>query len=260
MQDQLKVHLIQTDTVWKNIKENIENISQKINQITEKTDLIVLPEMFSTGFVMEPSEVAEPMDGSAVTWMIDTAKSKDCAITGSLIIKENNQFYNRLIFVKPSGKIEYYNKKHLFTHAGEDKIYTAGRERKVIEYKGWKIATFICYDLRFPVWSRNIEDYHIALYVANWPTPRINAWNTLLKARAIENICYAIGVNRIGTDANELEYIGHSQITNPLGNNIKKSTTEAEDIISTTLYKVEILKDRKDFKFLDDRDQFQLKK
>ncbi|MDG1805796.1 nitrilase family protein [Flavicella sp.] len=259
MQDQLKVHLIQTDTVWKNITENIENISQKISQITEQADLFVLPEMFSTGFVMEPSEVAEPMDGTAVTWMIDTAKSKDCAITGSLIIKENNKFYNRLIFVHPSGEIEYYNKKHLFSHAGEDKVYTTGTERKIIEYKGWKIAAFVCYDLRFPVWSRNTENYHIALYVANWPKTRINAWDILLKARAIENICYTIGVNRIGIDANELEYIGHSQITNPLGNNIKKSTIAVEDIISTTLYKAEILKDRKDFKFLEDRDDFQLK-
>lgn len=259
MQDQLKVHLIQTDTVWKDIPENIENISQKISQITEVTDLIVLPEMFGTGFVMEPSEATETMDGSAVNWMIDTAKSKDCAITGSLIIKENNKFYNRLIFVYPSGRIEYYDKKHLFSHAGEDKIYTAGTERKIIEYKGWKIAAFVCYDLRFPVWSRNTENYHIAIYVANWPEPRIHAWDVLLKARAIENICYTIGVNRVGIDANELEYIGHSQITNPLGNNIKKSTTAVEAIISTTLYKAEILKDRKDFKFLEDRDDFQIK-
>jgi omega-amidase len=259
MQDQLKVHLIQTDTVWKNIPKNIENISQKISQITEVTDLIVLPEMFSTGFVMKPSEATETMDGSAVNWMIDTAKSEDCAITGSLIIKENNKFYNRLIFAYPSGKIEYYDKKHLFSHAGEDKVYNAGTEIKIIEYKGWKIAAFICYDLRFPVWSRNTENYHIALYVANWPVPRINAWDVLLKARAIENICYTIGVNRVGTDANELEYIGHSQITNPLGNNIKKCTIAIETIISTTLYKAEILKNRKDFKFLEDRDDFQFK-
>jgi omega-amidase len=258
MQDQLKVHLIQPDTIWKNISENLTNIQQKINNISEDSDLIILPEMFSTGFVMNPENIAETMYGESINWMHKTAVANKCAITGSLIIKANNCYYNRLIFIEPTGTIQFYDKKHLFSHAGENDIYTAGSQRKIIEYKGWKIAAFVCYDLRFPVWSRNTELYDIALYVANWPKPRINAWDTLLKARAIENICYTIGVNRVGTDENGLEYIGHSQIINPKGNAIKKSTVLIEDVISTTLYKAEILTNRKNFKFLDDRDQFTL--
>jgi len=259
MQDQLKIHLIQLDTIWKNTSENLENISLKIRQITEETDLIILPEMFSTGFVMEPKDIAESMHGASITWMKKIAADKNCAITGSLIIKENNLYFNRLIFIEANGTIQFYDKKHLFSHAGEDNIYTAGSEKKIFTYKGWKIAGFICYDLRFPVWSRNTEDYDIALYVANWPKPRIHAWDTLLKARAIENICYSIGVNRVGKDKNNLEYIGHSQIINPQGNSIKTSTSLMEEIISTTLYKAEILSNRTNFKFLDDRDIFTLK-
>ncbi|MEI6866315.1 amidohydrolase [Flavicella sp.] len=256
MQDKLKINLIQSNTIWKDISKNIQNIQQKINQISEETDLIILPEMFSTGFVIEPEEIAETMNGKSINWMQQIACKKNCAITGSLIIKENNNYYNRLVFIEPSGKIKFYDKKHLFSHVGERNIYTAGSIKKIIEYKGWRIAAFICYDLRFPVWSRNTENYDIALYVANWPKPRINAWNSLLKARAIENICYTIGVNRVGTDGNKMEYIGHSQIINPQGNSIKKSTVTTEDIISTTLYKAEILTNRTNFKFLDDRDKF----
>lgn len=258
MQDQLKTYLIQTDTVWKNIYENLKNIQSKMDQIPEKTDLIILPEMFSTGFVMNPEEISETMDGESVKWMKKNAVEKQSAITGSLIIKEKNKYYNRLIFVKPNGDVDYYDKKHLFSHAGEDKKYTAGLERKTIDYKGWKIAPFICYDLRFPVWSRNTQNYDIALYVANWPEPRISAWDSLLKARAIENICYAIGVNRTGEDGNNLKYVGHSQIINPQGNIIEKSNTTNEDIISTTLYKAEMLTNRTNFKFLEDRDLFLL--
>tara|TARA_B100000809_G_scaffold107339_2_gene105837 strand:+ start:9155 stop:9937 length:783 start_codon:yes stop_codon:yes gene_type:complete len=256
MQDQLKVILIQTETIWKDISKNLSNIQQKINQTSEETDLIILPEMFSTGFIMEPKDIAETMDGKSITWMKSTALLKNCAITGSLIIKENNNYFNRLVFIEASGAIQFYDKKHLFSHAGEDAIYTAGTKKKIIAYKGWKIAAFVCYDLRFPVWSRNTEDYDVALYVANWPKPRINAWDTLLKARAIENICYTIGVNRVGKDGNEMEYIGHSQIINPQGNAIKKSTVAAEDSISTILYKAEILTNRTNFKFLDDQDKF----
>ena len=258
MQDQLKTYLIQTDTVWRNIYENLKNIQSKIDQIPEKTDLIILPEMFSTGFVMNPEEISETMDGESVKWMKKNAVEKQSAITGSLIIKEKNKYYNRLIFVKPNGDVDYYDKKHLFSYAGEDKKYTAGLERKTIDYKGWKIAPFICYDLRFPVWSRNTQNYDIALYVANWPEPRISAWDSLLKARAIENICYAIGVNRTGEDGNNLKYVGHSQIINPQGNIIEKSNTTNEDIISTTLYKAEMLTNRTNFKFLEDRDHFLL--
>lgn len=259
MQDQLKIHLIQTDTIWKNISKNLHNIEQKIHQISEETDLIILPEMFSTGFVMEPESIAETMYGESINWMHKTAVANKCAITGSLIIKANNCYYNRLVFIESNGTIQFYDKRHLFSHAGEDTIYTSGSEKKIIHYKGWKIAAFICYDLRFPVWSRNTENYDIALYVANWPKPRINAWDTLLKARAIENICYTIGVNRVGKDGNEMEYVGHSQITNPQGNTIEKSILPLEGIISTTLYKAEILTNRTNFKFLNDKDNFIIK-
>lgn len=259
MQDQLKLSLIQSDTIWQNIHENLENIEHKIRTLSEDTDLAFLPEMFSTGFVMEPQQISETMEGISVNWMKKTAKSKNIALGGSLIIKENNRFYNRFIFIEPSGKMVCYDKKHLFSHAGEHNNYTSGTEKIIINYKGWKIAPFICYDLRFPAWSRNLEDYDIALYVANWPSTRITAWDVLLKARAIENICYTVGVNRIGSDENGLEYIGHSQIINPQGNVIKKSTLAIEDIISTTLYKAEILANRKDFKFLNDRDFFTFK-
>lgn len=258
MQDQLKTHLIQTNSNWQNISENLKNIQEKINAISEKTDLIVLPEMFSTGFVMNPEKIAESMQGESVSWMKKTAVDRQCAITGSLVIHEKGNYYNRAIFINDIGEINFYDKRHLFSHAGEHKNYTAGSEKKIVTYKGWKIALFICYDLRFPVWSRNTENYDIAIYVANWPKPRITAWDTLLKARAIENICYTIGVNRVGVDGNNLEYIGHSQIVNPQGNTIKKSEIATEDIITSTLYKAEMFTNRANFKFLDDKDNFTL--
>ncbi len=259
MQNQLNVQLIQTDIFWENTPKNLNYLEAKINSIQTNTDLIVLPEMFSTGFTMQPMSVAENMEGTAVVWMQKMAKSKNTAIAGSLVISENNKYYNRFLFVESSGKITIYDKRHLFSYAGEDKIYTPGKEKTTIHYKGWKIAPFICYDLRFPVWSRNTENYDIALYVANWPKSRTYAWDSLLKARAIENMCYCIAVNRTGKDKNNLEYIGHSQIINPLGETIQISTTEKEEIISSTLYKDSLISIRDQFQFLNDRDTFNIK-
>jgi predicted amidohydrolase len=251
----MKIALIQSSLVWENPKLNRNHFEEKINAISENVDLIVLPEMFSTGFTMSPNLVAETMQGDTVFWLQSLAKAKNCAITGSLIITENSNFYNRLVFVFPSGELQFYDKKHLFTLAGEDKIYTSGKQKLIVEYKGFKICPLICYDLRFPVFSRNTEDYDVLIYVANWPKPRINAWNSLLKARSIENMCYTIGVNRIGEDNNKHEYSGHSQVTDFLGNYLIEPQ-ENEGVYITTLNKNTLLETRQKFGFLNDRDTF----
>jgi len=258
MQKNLTIALVQTDLVWENPKQNKSNISKKIGAISEKTDLIILPEMFTTGFTMNPYEFAETMDGEFIYWIKNVAKEKNTAITGSLIIKENNKYYNRLVFVFPSGKIQTYDKRHTFTFAGEDKVFTAGNNKLIVEYKGWKICPLICYDLRFPVWARNVENYDILLYVANWPKPRINAWNTLLKARAIENMCYCIGVNRVGVDLRGNTYTGNSAVYDTLGNKISSIKPGFETTEIITLNKDSLLKNRQKFQFLNDRDDFKL--
>ena len=251
----MKIALIQSSLVWENPKLNRNHFEEKINAISENVDLIVLPEMFSTGFTMSPNLVAETKQGETVLWLQSLAKAKNCAITGSLIITENSNFYNRLVFVFPSGELLFYDKKHLFTLAGEDKIYTSGKQKLIVEYKGFKICPLICYDLRFPVFSRNTEDYDVLIYVANWPKPRINAWDSLLKARAIENMCYTIGVNRIGEDNNKHQYSGHSQVTDFLGNYLIEPQ-ENEGVYITTLNKNILLETRQKFGFLNDRDTF----
>lgn len=249
----MKTALIQTQLSWENPSENQKQFQQKINAISENVDLIVMPEMFTSGFTMKPQIVAETMSGETISWLKQIAKTKNCAITGSLVITENNNFYNRMVFVFPDGKIEFYDKKHLFTLAREDKVYTAGNQKKIVEFREFKICLQVCYDLRFPVFSRNIEEYDLLIYVANWPKTRINAWDILLKARAVENMCYTIGVNRIGTDNNNLEYVGHSQVVDFLGNNLVESNENAE-IFITTLNKTAMLETRKKLGFLNDRD------
>ncbi len=256
IQDNLKIALIQSDLVWENPKENLNNFSDKINSITEDLDVIVLPEMFTTGFTMNASKVAETMDGDSVFWMKDIAKKTKAVVVGSLVILEDEKYYNRLLFVEPSGYISKYDKRHTFTLVGEDKIYTAGNEKVIINYKGWKICPLICYDLRFPVWARNIADYDVLLYVANWPKPRISAWDALLKARAIENMSYCIGVNRVGIDGVNSEYSGHSACYDVLGNLITSFEPNKEQIQIVTLEKRHIEAYRNKLKFLDDRDTF----
>ena len=251
----MKVALIQSILVWENPIANRNNFEEKINAISEKVDLIVLPEMFTSGFTMNPKDVCEAMGGETVLWLKLIAKAKNSAITGSLIIKENDNYYNRLVFVFPSGEIQFYDKRHLFTLAGEEKAYTAGKEKLIIDYLGFKICPLICYDLRFPVFSRNAEEYDVLLYVSNWPKPRINAWDALLKARAIENMSYTIGVNRVGIDNNKLEYNGHSQIIDFSGNYLLEPQ-ENDGIYYTTLHKNNLLDFREKFGFLNDRDAF----
>lgn len=223
----------------------------------EEVDLIVLPEMFSSGFTMNPKAVAETMNGETIAWLQHLAKAKDCAITGSLVIVENGKYYNRLVFVYPNGELKTYDKRHLFTLAGEDKVYTAGKEKLIIEYKGFRICPLICYDLRFPVFARNVEDYDVLIYVANWPKPRINAWDILLKARAVENMSYAIGVNRIGMDENELEYVGHTQAVDFLGNYLLEAQ-ETDGVFIVELDKEKLLETRSKLAFLKDKDSFKL--
>lgn len=223
----------------------------------EEVDLIVLPEMFVSGFTMNPKAVAETMNGETIAWLQHLAKAKDCAITGSLVIEENRKYYNRLVFVYPNGELKTYDKRHLFTLAGEDKVYTAGKEKLIIEYKEFRICPLICYDLRFPVFARNVEDYDVLIYVANWPKPRINAWDILLKARAVENMSYAIGVNRIGKDENELEYVGHSQAVDFLGNYLLEPQ-ETDGVFIVELDKEKLLETRSKLAFLEDKDQFRL--
>lgn len=251
----MKIALIQTSLIWENPIENRSRLAQKINGFMEDVDLIVLPEMFSSGFTMNPKTVAENMDGETIAWLQHLAKAKNCAITGSLVIEENGKFYNRLVFIRPNGDIQYYDKRHLFTLAGEDKVYTAGTDKLIVEYKGYKICPLICYDLRFPVFSRNVEEYDVLLYVANWPKPRVNAWDILLKARAIENMCYTIGLNRTGTDNNNHEYIGHSQIVDFLGNYVL-NPQESEGVFIIKLDKKQLLETRSKLSFLNDKDDF----
>lgn len=254
----MKVALIQSSIVWENPKLNRKYYEETINGIVGSVDLIVLPEMFTTGFTMNPQQVAETMQGETVVWLQTLAKAKKSAITGSLIIEENGNFFNRLVFVFSSGEVHYYDKKHLFTLAGEDRIYSRGGQKIVIDYLGWKICPLVCYDLRFPVFSRNTEDYDLLLYVASWPKPRINAWDILIRARAVENMCYTIGVNRNGLDNNNFEYVGHSQVVDFLGNYVLEPQ-ETEGVFVVELSKEKMIETRNKLGFLNDRDSFELK-
>ncbi|WP_100610200.1 amidohydrolase [Confluentibacter lentus] len=256
MQDKLKVAIIQSNLVWEDPKENRKNFSEKIETISDSVDIMVLPEMFTTGFTMNVSLVAETMDGKTVVWMKKTASETNAAIMGSLIVSENNKFYNRLLFVEPSGAVTHYDKRHTFTLAGEGKVFVSGSEKIIIDYKGWKICPLICYDLRFPVWARNAENYDALIYVANWPKPRILAWDTLLKARAIENMSYCVGVNRVGEDKDHNEYCGHSAVYDVLGNNITPIKPNKEHIEIVDLDKNHINFYRNKLRFLDDMDMF----
>ncbi|MBV1924093.1 MAG: amidohydrolase [Flavobacteriaceae bacterium] len=258
MQEELKITIIQSDLVWENPSANLKLFSEKIESISEKTDLIVLPEMFATGFTMNAQTLAEDESGASVSWMISEAKKYNTAITGSLIISEKGLFYNRLFFVFPDGSYKVYNKRHTFTLAGEHNTFARGNEQIILNYKGWKICPLVCYDLRFPVWARNTMNYDILLYVANWPERRISAWDALLKARAIENMTYCIGVNRTGLDGNEHQYVGHSAVYDVLGEQISTKDFEQEFIETITLYKTEIETKRNHLQFLNDKDSFTL--
>ncbi len=259
MKSELHVALVQTHLAWEQTKINKVNLEGMLNALSNEVDLIVLPEMFTTGFTMNAEAFAETMTGESVAWMIHLAKKEQAAVTGSLIIKEGNHYYNRLLFVFPDGSYKTYDKRHLFTLAGEDKIYTSGVEKLIVNYKGWKLCPMICYDLRFPVWARNTENYDALIYVANWPKTRIHAWDALLKARAIENMAYCIGVNRVGTDVKGFEYSGHSSVYDVLGDRLDTIQDHTECVEIITLSKSHITDYREKLGFLNDRDRFNLK-
>ena len=256
MSDILKVSAIQTYLQWESIDENLKDFEELISQISDTVDLIVLPEMFSTGFTMQPSRVAESMNDKTVQWMKSIAKKRNTALVGSLVIKQNDKYFNRCVFVHPNGTLETYDKRHTFTLAGEHKVYTAGKKNLTVNYRGWKICPLICYDLRFPVWSRNTQDYDILIYMANWPKPRINAWDILLKARAVENMSYTIGINRVGADENKYEYSGHSKFIDCLGNVIDEIEESKEGIMTCNLKKSSQDEIRNKLNFLNDKDAF----
>lgn len=249
----MKIALVQTSLVWENPDANRALLDEKLTKILPNTDLIVLPEMFTTGFSMHPQNCSETMGGSTIVWMQTWAKQLQAALVGSIAVIEKGCYYNRLLFVHPSGEIEIYNKRHRFTLAGEDQVYTAGKDRLIVTYKGWKICPLICYDLRFPVFSRNTDNYDILLYVANWPLTRIQAWDVLIRARAVENMCYTIGVNSVGQDGNNHVYVGHSQAVDCFGNFILAPQVE-EAVFYVELSKNSLEENRNAFPFLEDRD------
>ncbi|MEO9482486.1 MAG: amidohydrolase [Ekhidna sp.] len=261
MQD-LTISLIQSNLYWEEIDANLAMFEELIWSV-DQTDLIVLPEMFTTGFTMNAERVAEPPGGKTFKWMRQMATQRKAAITGSYIVKEGGHYFNRLYFVHPDGSSQQYDKKHLFNLAAEGETYTPGTERLIIECKGWKIHPLVCYDLRFPVWARSkkgedsLYEYDLLLYVANWPDTRINAWDALLKARAIENLSYCAGVNRVGTDEVGKNYNGHSGAYSPKGEELVFSDGE-EKMLTVTLSAEEMHTYRKDFPFQSDADDFSL--
>lgn len=257
IQPTLSVAYLQLDIIWHDPEANRRRIDQLTASLPETIDVLFLPEMFTSGFTMEPDEVGELMIGDSVRWMKHFAQHKNVLLGGSLVIKSGDHFVNRFIFAFPDGRVEYYDKRHLFNHAGEGDHYVPGEIRKLISFKGWRIMPMVCYDLRFPVWSRNNLDYDMLVYVANWPEPRIHHWDHLLLARAIENQCYTLGVNRTGVDGYEMTYIGHSGIVSFDGSWLQQAD-HAEGLYSTKLDLEKMKAYRNTFRFLKDSDTFQL--
>ena len=254
----LYLSILQPDIVWEDKTANLQQYEQMIAGIIGQKQVIVLPEMFSTGFSMAPARLAEQMDGSTVQWMTTMAIKYRCIITGSLIIEEAGKYYNRMLWVQPDGHIGCYDKRHLFAFAGEDQHYTPGNKRMIVSVNGWRINLQVCYDLRFPVWARNQGDeYDILLYVANWPQQRSLAWKTLLQARAIENMCYVVGANRVGKDGKNNNYSGDSSVFGPLGELLWQQT----DVVAchtVVLDKNHLQEVRNNFPFLNDSDKYLL--
>jgi len=262
MQD-LKISIVQSEIYWSDPVSSIKNFEAQINFIIEPTDLIVLPEMFSTGFNMQPDNCFETMDGTTLQWMQTMAKKKNCVVCGSLLIKENGLFYNRLIWMQTDGTFAAYNKKHLFRLAGENNIFTEGNEKVIVSLKGFRFLLQICYDLRFPVWSRNnynngLYDYDGIVYVANWPASRRLAWRNLLAARAIENQAYVVGVNRIGKDAHGTEHAGDSAIISPRGELIIEAAPDRNVVDTASLNMEDLIDFRKKFLTGADWDNFEI--
>lgn len=251
----LNITLVQTTLHWEQIDANLQHFSKKLEPV-QNTDLIILPEMFTTGFSMQPAKFAKESSEKGLQWMKDMATQKNAAVTGSLMFEDEGKFYNTLFFVLPDGSYQRYDKRHLFSLAEENNYFSKGKNRLIVDYKGWKICPLICYDLRFPVFSRNTNNYDLLIYVANWPEKRQYAWQQLLKARAIENQTYVVACNRIGPDGNGIAHKGGSAIINYLGEEIGFDTED--DIFQFNLFRENQDQFRKDFPFLNDRDNFEI--
>lgn len=256
--DNLKITVFQGYLFWENTDKNLQNIQLRLSSIREKTDLIVLPEMFNTAFTMNAAKLAEPMNGKTMLWMRMIAEKHQCVVTGSLIINENGQYFNRLIWMKPDGKFNQYDKRHLFTFGKEHLTYTAGTQRLIVELNGWKICPIICYDLRFPVWLRNNNEiYDLLIVIASWPEKRSLHWRTLIPARAVENQTYVIAVNRVGYDGNEVYHSGDSTCIDPNGNVVYYKRDE-EDVYTFSISGEEVIKTRRIYPFLKDAEMFKI--
>lgn len=263
--DNLRVSLVQGETLWHDPAGNREYYGGLIASLRGLTDLVVLPETFTSGFSNDAIDDAETMDGESVAWMREQARALDAAVTGSVQIRDGDKVFNRMLFATPDGGLHSYDKRHLFRYAGEHKRYAPGRDRLTVEWKGWRICPMVCYDLRFPVFSRNrfdverkdAPDYDLALYVANWPASRAHAWKTLLRARAIENLCFVAGVNRVGTDGNNLTYSGDSAVIDYVGDALSECT-DRELVTTTTLLAAGLSAHREHFPAMLDADRFEL--
>ncbi len=256
MKKNLKVYFIQTDLFWQDKKANLLNLENLISPLNNP-DIILLPEMFNTAFCPSATHLAETMQENTVNWMIKISNKKKCAVSGTLMVKENGNIFNRLVWISKLGKVYSYDKRHLFSLSNEQKYISAGTKRLIVEEQGWKICPLICYDLRFPVYSRNDINYDMLIYLANWPERRIDAWKSLLKARAIENQCYTIGVNRTGVDGSGVFFNGNSLALDAFGNELI-SPSILKTTFSTSLRKDHIKSTREKINFLNDRDQFKL--
>lgn len=261
----LRITLIQSKLHWENIEANLNMFTEKIASISEETDLIVLPEMFSTGFSMKNKEMAETVKGRSVEWMKKMAKQKNCVVTGSLIIEEKKKYYNRLVWMMPNGKFKTYDKRHLFRYAGEEKHYAPGKKRLIVDLNGWKVCPLVCYDLRFPVWIRNKKlngkgkmEYDLLLFVANWPERRNHPWKTLLMARAMENQSYVAGLNRVGNDGNDVYHSGDSAVINFKGEIISRMPAHEEIAETVTISKKDLQDWRNTFPAWMDADKFRV--
>ena len=252
----LRVTLVQADLVLEDPALNRLNLERLILRMDGKSDVVFLPETFTTGFSVQTESLAEPMNGPTIDWLLSLTKKTNLAIGGSLLIREDDRFFNRFVFIKPDGEISFYDKRHLFSIGGESKVMSAGDKRLIINYLGWHIAPYICYDLRFPVWCRNLADTDLMIFTANWPQSRRDVWNTLLKARAIENQVFVAGVNRIGTDGEGISYIGDSQMINARGEVLVQSEHLSNELITFTISKAELNAFRDKFPVAKDADHF----
>lgn len=252
----MRITILQQDIAWADPRKNLESADEAISCLPD-SDLFILPEMFSTGFCMQSELVAESTDGDTLCWMRRKAAERNCAIAGSVAVSEGGRYYNRFYFVGPDGKVEHYDKRHLFAYGGEHRCFTAGSERTVVMFRGMRILLAVCYDLRFPVWSRNRGDYDLVVYVANWPASRAEAWNTLLRARAIENQCYVAGVNRVGKDP-ACEYAGDSVLIDPYGRTMAACPRHAASYASARIDLTALRRFREKFPVWADADPFVL--